>query len=61
MYGKKSEDIDRQALHSYSLSFPSPISNERITVVAPLPIDMVSVLDKNGIEFPKIDLSKPIF
>ena len=50
MYGEKSELIDRQALHAYQLSFPSPLSGERITVEAPLPSDMCLLLDELSIE-----------
>ena len=49
MYGNEKEDIDRQALHAFSLSFPSPISGEKQTVIAPLPKDIEAVLKKNGI------------
>ena len=46
MYGKESADISRQALHAYSLSFPSPIDGKLITVKAPLPCDVLALLDK---------------
>ena len=49
LYGSANIDIDRQLLHAYSLSFPSPSSGEIITVKAPLPDDIVSFLDKNDI------------
>ncbi len=49
LYGRKCEDIDRQALHAYSLSFVSPISGERQTVLAPLPSDITKVLTEKGI------------
>ncbi len=54
LYGKKSEDIGRQSLHAYSLSFTSPITGEKITVKAPLPSDMTEVLMKKGIENPRL-------
>ncbi len=37
---------DRQALHSYRLSFTHPISGEPVTVTAPLPDDMENLLQK---------------
>ncbi len=54
LYGTKSEEIDRQALHAYSLSFTSPISGERQTVVAPLPKDITDVMKKKGLAFREI-------
>lgn len=44
MYGEQSELISRQALHAFALSFPSPIDGGRITVKAPLPDDILSVM-----------------
>lgn len=52
MYGKSSELICRQALHAYSLSFPSPITKERMTVVAPLSSDIKAVADKYCLDLP---------
>ena len=49
LYGAKSEEIERQALHAYSLSFTSPISGERKTVVAPIPRDITDVMKKKGL------------
>lgn len=37
--------IQRQALHSYRLSFSHPITHEPLTFIAPLPSDMQSILD----------------
>jgi 23S rRNA pseudouridine1911/1915/1917 synthase len=45
MYGKKSGLINRQALHCGEVSFTHPVTHERITVKAPLPDDMLFVLD----------------
>lgn len=39
----------RQALHAYSLTFPHPVTGEKLSVYAPLPEDMrslIKVLDK---------------
>ncbi len=40
MYGGLREDISRQALHCGELSFRDPITDETITVTAPLPEDI---------------------
>ena len=45
MYGGASSLIPRQALHAYSLTFPSPITKKAVTVYAPLTEDIVSLLD----------------
>lgn len=46
MYGTMSPYIGRQALHAYSLTFPSPITKEAVTVYAPLSEDIVSLLER---------------
>lgn len=48
MYGVTSELIGRQALHAYSLGFTHPRSGERIRLTAPLPEDVVKMLDVAG-------------
>ncbi len=40
MYGTSSSEIDRHALHAYSLTFPHPESGEQISAYAPVPDDM---------------------
>ncbi len=45
LYGDGSELIDRQALHSFSVSFPHPMDGRTIRVEAPLPADIVSALN----------------
>lgn len=50
LYGRESTLIDRQALHSVSLSFTSPLSGERQTVSAPLPKDMRDVIARCEID-----------
>ena len=50
MYGCASEEISRQALHAYSLRFPSPIDGSEITVLAPLPTDMLKFAEEHGLE-----------
>ena len=52
MYGRESEDIDRQALHAVSLSLTSPISGQRQTFTAELPCDMLYIMKKIGIKMP---------
>lgn len=46
MYGGSLEYISRQALHCYKISFTHPVTNEFIEVIADLPRDICSVLDK---------------
>jgi len=51
MYGSKSALIARQALHAYSLTFPSPLTRGRIKVYAPLPEDIKSLINTYSLEF----------
>lgn len=44
LYGLTSNLIDRQALHSYEISFIHPITKERITLLSDIPSDMEKVL-----------------
>ncbi|PCK22157.1 RNA pseudouridine synthase [Bacillus pumilus] len=44
LYGETSERMDRQALHSETLVFPHPMTGEQMTISAPLPDDMESLL-----------------
>ena len=57
LYGTPSEDIDRHALHSHSLTIPHPTSGELLTVSAPLPPDMRRLLEKL---FPDEDIDDEI-
>jgi len=41
-YGKSSKLIDRPALHSWKLSICHPVSNERLSITAPIPSDMAA-------------------
>jgi 23S rRNA pseudouridine1911/1915/1917 synthase len=51
LYGRpEPEWIERQALHAVSLEFAHPISRERLTLTAPLPEDMVRLIDGSKIE-----------
>ena len=45
LYGTPSPFIDRHALHAYKLSFPHPITEERITLTAPLCVDMHKLIE----------------
>ena len=44
LYGSASDLIDRQALHSYKISFIHPITKEPISLKSDVPIDMKKVL-----------------
>ncbi len=49
LYGCESADIKRQALHAYSLTFPSPVAG-RITVKSNIPEDMIALCKKYNLE-----------
>ena len=44
VYGTESPILDRQALHAELLGFKHPISDEQVTVTAPMPADMEAAL-----------------
>jgi len=44
VYGVPSDQLDRQALHAELLGFRHPVTEETITVTAPMPADMENVL-----------------
>lgn len=46
MYGEISELIPRHALHALRLSFPHPQTGDTVTFNAPLPEDMLSVINR---------------
>ena len=48
LYGKKSEMIDRHALHSYITVFPHPKDGKKKVAEAPIPQDIVSLAGKIG-------------
>ncbi|MFD1040703.1 RluA family pseudouridine synthase [Virgibacillus byunsanensis] len=48
LYGGSKADINRQALHCYELTFEHPLTNQMITVEAPLPEDMVSIFNRHS-------------
>ena len=43
LYGSKSDFINRQALHSYHISFIHPISNKIMDIYCELPEDMKKI------------------
>lgn len=44
LYGKSSDLIDRQALHSYKVTFIHPITNKKMEVLAELPSDIKKLI-----------------
>ncbi len=46
LYGKKSDYINRHALHAVSICFDHPNSNEKFELFAPLPLDMQSIIEQ---------------
>jgi 23S rRNA pseudouridine1911/1915/1917 synthase len=49
VYGAKSDQIARQALHAWHLTFTHPRSQQRIAVTAPLPADVAALLEVSEI------------
>ena len=45
LYGKKSNLINRQALHSYKIECIHPVSKEKLIFEAPLPTDIKNVIE----------------
>ena len=45
LYGKKSNLINRQALHAYKVSFIHPITKKRVNYMAPLPYDLLNLIN----------------
>lgn len=44
LYGTKSDDINRQALHAYKVSFIHPITKKNVTYISNLPNDMQNII-----------------
>ena len=44
LYGKKSEKINRQALHAYKISFIHPINKNMIEIIAEIPKDIENLI-----------------
>ncbi len=55
MYGVRSDIIDRQALHAYMLNFTHPTSGKEMVLRAPLPHDILSIIDNTANIKKKID------
>lgn len=53
LYGKASPLIDRQALHAHKLTFSRPSDNKYITVEAPLPNDILRLIEATGLSLPE--------
>ena len=49
LYGERSERIDRPALHAAELTFAHPVTGETVSLSAPLPEDMRSILAAEGL------------
>lgn len=49
LYGTRSELIERQALHSFSLTFKHPMTEELIACTAALPNDILRLCEKIGL------------
>ena len=45
LYGKSSNLINRQALHSWKISFVHPITNKKLEIKSNLPKDMMALID----------------
>jgi 23S rRNA pseudouridine1911/1915/1917 synthase len=52
VYGKDSRTINRQALHAYRLTLPHPKTNEAISFVAHVPVDMIEAWLRLGGQWP---------
>lgn len=50
------QNIKRQMLHAYNISFIDPLSQEKIDIYAPLPQDMEEVIKKLGFNFQYLPL-----
>lgn len=50
LYGNASPDISRHALHAWQTCFPHPSDGREVTVTAPLPEDMVRLVEAVGAE-----------
>ena len=46
LYGTPTPLIDRHALHAYQLSFPHPMTEEKMTLSAPLCADMLALIEQ---------------
>jgi 23S rRNA pseudouridine1911/1915/1917 synthase len=51
-YGRPAATISRQALHAWRVSFPHPISREWLTLVSPIPADMMQLVGSTAVPLP---------
>jgi 23S rRNA pseudouridine1911/1915/1917 synthase len=59
LYGTRSSEIGRHALHSCALSFPRPSDAQRVTVSAGLPDDMCRLTEQwFGVSWTDADIAK---
>ena len=49
LYGGISDELSRPALHSRSLCMTHPVTGEPIGVTAPVPADLLSVMERHGL------------
>ena len=60
LYGKRSDLIDRPALHAAELGFAHPITGETLSLCAPLPPDMARLLpDRTDADLPSCSDTEP--
>ena len=52
LYGEASPLIGRHALHSLRTTFPHPMTGETLRLLAPMPADMLSLMDAAGLPLP---------
>jgi 23S rRNA pseudouridine1911/1915/1917 synthase len=52
------DGFPRHALHAAALTFPSPTTGESMTVSAPLPADMMAVIETLGKEVAELAFSQ---
>jgi 23S rRNA pseudouridine1911/1915/1917 synthase len=43
-YGGAADDINRQALHAWRVVMPHPVTHARLTITAPVPVDLAALL-----------------
>ncbi len=55
MYCYENDGISRQALHAYTLTFPSPINGEKIKAIAEIPSDIKELAGKHSLKIEELD------
>lgn len=56
LYNEKNHMLSRQALHAWQISFRHPISGQEMTIEAPLPKDMMDILEEGGVDTSRLHL-----